>query len=78
MTSSDSGSHVVDCHSSNGALESPPLQKIYWSVTEGATAIVLLIAGADGSTNTSDGSALSALQAVSIIAGVPVTILICF
>jgi hypothetical protein len=28
VTSSDSGSHVVDCHASNGALESPPIQKI--------------------------------------------------
>jgi len=70
VTSSDSGSHVVDCHASNGVLESPPLQKIYWSCTEGATAIVLI--------STGDGTSLSALQAVSIIAGVPVTVLICF
>jgi choline-glycine betaine transporter len=76
VTSSDSGSHVVDCHASNGVLESPPIQKIYWSVTEGATAIVLMMANAEE--GVSNGTALRALQAVSIIAGVPVTVLICF
>jgi len=75
VTSSDSGSHVVDCHASNGALECPPLQKVYWSVTEGATAIVLMSVNASESSN---DTALKALQSVSIIAGVPVTILICF
>lgn len=73
VTSSDSGSHVVDCHASNGALECPPLQKIYWSVTEGSTAIVLLWSG--GGENQ---TALRALQAVSIVAGVPITVFICF
>lgn len=28
VTSSDSGSHVVDCHASNGEQEPPALQKI--------------------------------------------------
>jgi choline-glycine betaine transporter len=73
VTSSDSGSHVVDCHASNGALECPPLQKIYWSVTEGATAMVLLLSGENNST-----AALTALRAVSIVAGVPITVFICF
>lgn len=76
VTSSDSGSHVVDCHASNGALESPPLQKIYWSLTEGATAIVLMMSNVEE--GKSDDTSLRALQAVSIIAGVPVTVLICF
>lgn len=76
VTSSDSGSHVVDCHASNGAMESPPLQKIYWSLTEGATAIVLMMSNLEeGKVN---DTSLKALQAVSIIAGVPITVLICF
>jgi choline-glycine betaine transporter len=74
VTSSDSGSHVVDCHASNGALECPPLQKIYWSVTEGSTAMVLLLSGTDDNPK----AALTALRAVSIVAGVPITVFICF
>ena len=45
VTSSDSGSLVIDCLSSNGDPEPPTIQRIFWAVLEGATATALLIAG---------------------------------
>merc|ERR1712157_251765 len=51
-------------------MGTPPIQKIYWCVTEGATASALLKAGGS--------DALSALQSVSICSGFPYTIIICF
>ena len=45
VTSSDSGSLVIDCLSSNGDPEPPTLQRIFWAVLEGATATALLKAG---------------------------------
>eukprot|EP00232_Nephroselmis_pyriformis_P019914 CAMPEP_0182901104 /NCGR_PEP_ID=MMETSP0034_2-20130328/29354_1 /TAXON_ID=156128 /ORGANISM="Nephroselmis pyriformis, Strain CCMP717" /LENGTH=802 /DNA_ID=CAMNT_0025035437 /DNA_START=28 /DNA_END=2436 /DNA_ORIENTATION=+ len=70
ITSSDSGSYVDDCLSAGGMEEPPIIQRIYWAVTEGATASTLV--GAAGV------NALSALQSISIIAGFPYTIAICF
>jgi choline-glycine betaine transporter len=61
---------VVDCITANGNPTPPVLQRIFWSITEGAMAMALLLAGGK--------SSLTALQAVSIIAGVPYTIIICF
>ncbi|KAJ7375730.1 hypothetical protein OS493_039249 [Desmophyllum pertusum] len=60
VTSSDSGSLVIDCLSANGDPDPPVPQRVFWALTEG---------GAD---------ALQALQAVSIAAGLPYTILLCF
>ncbi len=45
VTSSDSGSLVIDCLSANGHPDPPILQRIFWAVTEGATATALLVAG---------------------------------
>ena len=70
VTSSDSGSLVIDCLSANGDPDPPILQRIFWALTEGATATALLFAGGS--------EALTALQTVSIAAGVPYTILLCF
>lgn len=70
VTSSDSGSLVIDCLSANGDPDPPILQRIFWALTEGATATALLFAGGP--------QALTALQTVSIAAGVPYTILLCF
>lgn len=83
MTSSDSGSHVVDCHASNGILEPPTPQKIYWSMTEGMTCIALLVSGAaaaaaDPSGATASNAGLSSLQAASILAGLPMCFNLCF
>lgn len=69
VTSSDSGSLVIDCLTANGNPRPPVLQRVFWSVAEGAVAMGLLRAG--GSTG------LEALQAVSILAGAPYTIVIC-
>merc|ERR1712072_1302564 len=54
VTSSDSGSLVIDILSANGVDEPPVLQRIYWAVTEGCTACALLVAG--------DKAALDALS----------------
>jgi len=63
VTSSDSGSMVVDMLCSNGLQEPPILQRIFWGIAEGAVAFSLLEAGGD--------EAISALQTASIAAGLP-------
>jgi len=65
VTSSDSGSLVIDCLSANGNPDPPVLQRIFWALTEGATATALLVAGGD--------SSLNALQTVSVACGLPFT-----
>jgi len=70
VTSSDSGSLVIDCLSANGDPEPPVIQRIFWALTEGACATALLYSGGT--------NALKALQAMSISAGVPYTVLLCF
>ena len=70
VTSSDSGSLVIDCLSANGDPDPPIPQRVFWALTEGATATALIYAGGT--------DALQALQAVSIAAGLPYTILLCF
>lgn len=70
ITSSDSGSLVVDIISANGHPEPPLVQRVLWSCTEGATACALLAAGR----NLPDsGGSLRALQAASLITGLPYT-----
>lgn len=61
VTSSDSGSLVIDCLTSNGNPAPPVFQRIFWSCTEGAVAMALLFVGGKDS--------LTALRAVSIVAG---------
>lgn len=70
VTSSDSGSLVIDSLSANGHPDPPRLQRIFWALTEGGCATGLLIAGGN--------DALSALQTVSIAAGLIYTILLNF
>ena len=70
VTSSDSGSLVIDCLSANGHPDPPIFQRIFWALTEGATATALLVSGGD--------KALRALQTVSIAAGLPFTMVINF
>merc|ERR1719273_2807881 len=66
VTSSDSASHVIDVLTANGNDEPPKLQRIFWALSEGAVASVLLTVG-DGS------DALSALQTVSLVGALPFT-----
>jgi len=60
VTSSDSGSLVVDSLTSGGKLDAPVGQRIFWAQTEGAVAAVLLI-----------GGGLGALQTAAVITGLP-------
>ena len=69
VTSSDSGSLVIDCLASNGHPEPPRLQRVIWALIEGLTATVLLVVGG--------GKALAALQAMAIATGVIYSVLVC-
>ena len=70
VTSSDSGSYIIDCLGSNGDFEPPKMQRFFWAITEGAAATALLTSGGE--------DALGALRTVSIVAGLPYTIVLCF
>ncbi|CAD7696045.1 unnamed protein product [Ostreobium quekettii] len=70
VTSSDSGSLVIDCITANGNPNPPVLQRVFWALTEGAAACALLVAGGQES--------LSALQTAAIVAGLPYTVVLCF
>ncbi len=63
VTSSDSGSLVIDMLTSKGEEESPVWQRIFWALAEGVVAIALLLAGG-----------LAALQAATIAAALPFTV----
>ena len=68
VTSSDSGSIVVNSITSGGRLKSPARQRVFWAALEGFVAALLLIIGGD--------QALSALQAAVIATGLPFAIII--
>jgi choline-glycine betaine transporter len=78
VTSSDSGSLIVDIMAANGHEEPPILQRIFWALTEGATAIALLYAGkyVDGPFGDIGEGGLRALQAASIVMGLPYTFVV--
>jgi len=63
VTSSDSGSLVIDIITAGGNLNPPVWQRIFWATMEGAVAATLLIVGGEDS--------LTALQTASIAAGLP-------
>jgi choline/glycine/proline betaine transport protein len=70
VTSSDSGTHVVDALISRGSKRSPRRQRVIWGITEGlVAATLLLVGGAD---------ALDSLQTASIAAGLPVAVILIF
>ncbi|UTW01627.1 BCCT family transporter [Marinomonas rhizomae] len=64
VTSSDSGSLVIDTITAGGKVDAPRPQRIFWAVVEGLIAIVLLI-----------GGGLSALQAGVTATAIPFSIL---
>ncbi|GGG83212.1 choline transporter [Salipiger pallidus] len=66
VTSSDSGSFVIDMLTAGGDADPPKVQRIFWAITEGAVASVLLLAGG-----------LNALQAAAVVAGFPFAV-VCF
>ncbi|MCF8028658.1 MAG: BCCT family transporter [Desulfobacteraceae bacterium] len=65
VTSSDSGSLVVDTFTSGGKLTSPVTQRIFWAFLQGAVAAVLLF-----------GGGLDALQTASITTGLPFAVVL--
>ncbi len=65
VTSSDSGSLVIDSLAASGRSDTPWWQRSFWVVTEGAVAAVLLIAGG-----------LTALQTAAIVSALPFAIII--
>ncbi len=64
VTSSDSGSLVIDSIAAGGAIRTPVWQRVFWATIEGVVAATLLIAGG-----------LSALQTMAIASGLPFCIL---
>ncbi|MCV2868650.1 BCCT family transporter [Defluviimonas sp. WL0002] len=62
VTSSDSGSLVIDTITAGGKVDAPLPQRVFWCTFEGAVAIVLLV-----------GGGLGALQAMVISTGLPFT-----
>ena len=65
ITSSDSGSLVIDSITSGGKIDAPVPQRIFWASVEGAIAIALLWIGGT--------EAIQALQAGAISTGLPFT-----
>lgn len=73
ITSSDSGSLVVDMLASGGNPDPPTWSRVFWALLEGAVAIALLVLAAGE-------AGLEALQIAAIMAGLPVSavlILLC-
>ncbi|MCB1706735.1 MAG: BCCT family transporter [Halioglobus sp.] len=64
VTSSDSGSLVIDSLASGGALHTPVWQRVFWASSEGVVAATLLLAGG-----------LSALQTMTIVSALPFSII---
>jgi BCCT family betaine/carnitine transporter len=60
VTSSDSGSLVIDTITAGGKVDAPLPQRVFWATFEGLVAIALLL-----------GGGLAALQAASVSTGLP-------
>jgi choline/glycine/proline betaine transport protein len=67
ITSSDSGSLVVDMLSSGGSPDPPTWSRVFWAAVEGAVAVALVLMVADQ-------EGLAALQTAVVIAAVPVSV----
>jgi BCCT family betaine/carnitine transporter len=65
ITSSDSGSLVVDSITAGGKLDAPVPQRIFWATMEGLIAAALLVGGG--------ADALGAIQAIAVTVGLPFT-----
>ncbi len=65
VTSSDSGSLVIDIITAGGNPEPPKAQRVFWAVMEGCVAAALLVAGG-----------LVALQTAAITTGLPFAIVL--
>lgn len=65
ITSSDSGSLVIDTIAAGGKVNAPTVQRVFWCTFEGLVAIALLI-----------GGGLNALQAMAVSTGLPFTLVL--
>jgi BCCT family betaine/carnitine transporter len=65
VTSSDSGSLVIDAIAAGGKVDSPKPQRVFWCTFEGLVAIALIL-----------GGGLVALQAMAVSTGLPFTIVL--
>jgi BCCT family betaine/carnitine transporter len=65
VTSSDSGSLVIDTITAGGKVNAPVPQRAFWAILEGVVAIALLL-----------GGGLVALQAMAVSTGLPFTIVL--
>ena len=68
VTSSDSGSLVIDTITAGGKVDAPVAQRIFWCSFEGLVAVTLLLVGG--------AEALSALQAMTVSTGLPFTVIL--
>ncbi|MCC5859542.1 MAG: BCCT family transporter [Ectothiorhodospiraceae bacterium] len=65
ITSSDSGSLVIDTITAGGKVDAPKPQRVFWAIIEGVIAIALLL-----------GGGLIALQAMAVSTGLPFTLVL--
>lgn len=65
ITSSDSGSLVIDTITAGGKVDAPVPQRVFWAIIEGVIAIALLL-----------GGGLVALQAMAVSTGLPFAIVL--
>ncbi|MCB1803925.1 MAG: BCCT family transporter, partial [Candidatus Competibacteraceae bacterium] len=65
VTSSDSGSLVIDTITAGGKIDAPVPQRVFWAIFEGLIAIALLL-----------GGGLAALQAAAVSTGFPFMIIL--
>jgi BCCT family betaine/carnitine transporter len=65
VTSSDSGSLVIDIISAGGKVDAPTPQRVFWATFEGLVAVALVL-----------GGGLVALQAMAVSTGFPFTIVL--
>jgi BCCT family betaine/carnitine transporter len=68
VTSSDSGSLVIDTITAGGKTDAPVAQRVFWCTFEGLVAAALLLVGG--------AQSMTALQAMSVSTGFPFTILL--
>lgn len=68
VTSSDSGSLVIDSITAGGRTDAPVSQRIFWAILQGLVAAALLVGGGAG--------ALGAMQAGTIATGLPFTLVL--
>ncbi len=65
VTSSASGSLVIDTITAGGKMNAPVIQRVFWCTLEGLVAIALLL-----------GGGLAALQGAAVSTGVPFTLVV--